>query len=286
MQNTEWLDALRIDGLPPYTPEAEAPVSNEWMEGLRVSRHIKDIVYLEDITVRFGHFVALSNIIFYMRPGEMRFLIGPNGAGKTTLLDVICRKVRESEGRIYFEEKELGAHPICEVARMGISRKFQAPSVFPSLTVEENMELAYPRSRNLCQALAFQFTSAERDEISEVLQRVNLKGKERMQAKNLSHGQTQWLEIALTLIQKPKLLLVDEPVAGMTRDERTRTGEILQGIAEHASVLVVEHDMKFVEAFSAKVTVLHSGRILREGTFAEVSQDPEVLSVYLGRGDK
>ncbi|MDR3200735.1 MAG: urea ABC transporter ATP-binding protein UrtD [Spirochaetales bacterium] len=246
---------------------------------------VKDIIYLEDISVQFGDFKALDNVIFFMSPGELRFLIGPNGAGKTTLLDVICRKVKESSGRIFFEEKDFLHSRIHTVARMGISRKFQAPSVFPSLTVRENMELAYPRARGLWHALSCRFTSGEKREIEDILKKVNLDGKRDELASGLSHGQTQWLEIALTLIQKPKLLLVDEPVAGMTREERTRTGHILRDIAAHTSVLVVEHDMKFVEEFAQKVTVLHEGRILCEGTFAEISKDPRVLSVYLGRGE-
>jgi urea transport system ATP-binding protein len=246
---------------------------------------IKDIIYLENISVRFGDFKALDKVIFLMAPGELRFLIGPNGAGKTTLLDVICRKVKESSGSIFFQEKDFLHSPIHTVARMGISRKFQAPSVFPSLTVRENMELAYPRARGLWHALGCRFSSAELDEINGILKKVNLEGKSDMPSSDLSHGQTQWLEIALTLIQKPQLLLVDEPVAGMTREERNRTGEILTDIAAHTSVLVVEHDMKFVEAFARKVTVLHEGKILCEGTFEEISKDPRVLSVYLGRGE-
>jgi urea transport system ATP-binding protein len=246
---------------------------------------IKDIIYLENISVKFGGFTALDKIVFFMRPGELRFLIGPNGAGKTTLLDVICRKIKESSGRIFFQEQDFLHSPIHQVARMGIARKFQSPSVFPSLTVMENMELAFPRSRSFWEALNFRFTMEERGEIEEVLARVNLAEKSGMSAAELSHGETQWLEIALTLIQNPKLLLVDEPVAGMTREERSRTGEILRDIAAHTSVLVVEHDMQFVEAFAARVTVLHEGKILCEGTFAEVSRDPRVLSVYLGRGE-
>jgi urea transport system ATP-binding protein len=246
---------------------------------------LKDIIYLENITVQFGNFKALDKVIFFMAPGELRFLIGPNGAGKTTLLDVICRKVKETDGEIFFEEKSFSEAAIHKVARLGISRKFQSPSVFPSLTVMENMELAYPRSRSLRNALRFRFAPSELEEIHGILSQVNLEGRADMPAAALSHGQQQWLEIALTLIQKPKLLLVDEPVAGMTRDERTRTGEILRDIAAHCSVLVVEHDMKFVEAFAAKVSVLHEGSILCEGTFQEVSADPRVLAVYLGRGE-
>jgi urea transport system ATP-binding protein len=250
-----------------------------------MAARIKDIIYLENITVQFGGFKALDRVIFYMAPGELRFLIGPNGAGKTTLLDVICRKVKETDGNIYFEEKSFNYMPVHQAARMGISRKFQSPSVFPSLTVLENMELAYPRSRSLKNSLRFKFSSGEREEIETILEKVNLAGKSGSPASELSHGQAQWLEIALTLLQKPKLLLVDEPVAGMTRAERNRTGEMLRDIAAHTSVLVVEHDMKFVEAFAATVSVLHEGRIIREGTFAEVSRDPRVLSVYLGRGE-
>jgi urea transport system ATP-binding protein len=247
--------------------------------------NVKDIIYLENISVLFGDFKALDRVIFFMSVGELRFLIGPNGAGKTTLLDVICRKVKESSGRIFFEEEDFLHSSIHKVAQMGISRKFQAPSVFPSLTVMENMELAYPRARGLMSALRYRFSPAERDEMRIILERVNLAGRREVLASDLSHGQKQWLELALTLIQKPKLLLVDEPVAGMTREERNRTGEILQDIASHTSVLVVEHDMKFVEAFARKVSVLHEGRIICEGSFADVSRDPRVLSVYLGRGE-
>jgi urea transport system ATP-binding protein len=246
---------------------------------------VKDLIYLENISVLFGDFKALDRVIFFMSVGELRFLIGPNGAGKTTLLDVICRKVKESSGRIFFEEEDFLHSSIHRVARMGISRKFQSPSVFPGLTVMENMELAYPRARGLFSALRCRFSSAELDEIGEILKRVNLAERRNSPAAELSHGQKQWLEIALSLIQKPKLLLVDEPAAGMTREERNRTGEILRDIAAHTSVLVVEHDMKFVEAFSRKVSVLHEGRIICEGSFAEVSRNSRVLSVYLGRGE-
>jgi len=255
-------------------------------ENLTPTPKIKDVIYLEDVTVQFGNFKALDNVIFLMRPGELRFLIGPNGAGKTTLLDVICHKVLPTSGRLFFEEKSYRNLSVHEVARMGISRKFQAPSVFASLTVRENMELAYPKARGLWEALWHRFSKEENDDIQTVLETVGLSNRENWKAAALSHGQKQWLEIALTLIQKPKLLLVDEPVAGMTREERTRTGHILEKIARTTSVLVVEHDMKFVEAFAQKVTVLHEGRILCEGPFAKVANDPRVLEVYLGRGTK
>lgn len=220
-----------------------------------------------------------------MARGELRFLIGPNGAGKTTLLDVICRKVKESSGRIFFEGRDFVRSPIHQVARMGISRKFQAPSIFPGLSVMENMELAYPRGRGILSSLRFRFNSAEIDEIDAALRSVGLEKKRETPASELSHGQKQWLEIALTLIQRPKLLLADEPAAGMTRDERNRTGEILEAISARTSVLVVEHDMKFVERFARKVSVLHEGSIICEGSFEKVSSDEKVLSVYLGRGE-
>jgi len=246
-----------------------------------------DILYLEAVTVDFNGFKALNAVNFIMDRGELRFLIGPNGAGKTTLLDVICRKVSPQTGRVVFDgEIELGRRSVHETARLGISRKFQAPSVFANLTVRENMELAYPRNREVFSSLFHKLAPGEDDEIDAVLERVGLFGRANDVAARLSHGQKQWLEIALTLLQRPKLLLVDEPVAGMTGQERVRTGEMLQSIARETSVLVVEHDMHFVKTFSHLVTCLHEGRVLSEGSFDKVSTDPSVVEVYLGRGGK
>lgn len=246
-----------------------------------------DILYLDDVTVNFNGFKALNRVNFIMDRGELRFLIGPNGAGKTTLLDVICRKVVPQSGRIVFDgETETDRLPVHRVSRLGISRKFQAPSIFSNLTVRENMELAYPRNREVFSSLFHRWAQGEADEIDETLTRVGLMSQGSLVASRLSHGQKQWLEIALTLLQKPKLLLVDEPVAGMTGQERVRTGELLQSIARETSVLVVEHDMHFVKTFSTTVTCLHEGRVLCEGSFEKVSTDPTVMEVYLGRGGR
>lgn len=244
-----------------------------------------DIIYLENITVSFSGFKALNDVTFFMDKGELRFVIGPNGAGKTTLLDIICRKTKQTSGRVFFDgDREISKETIPEVARLGISRKFQAPSVFSKLSVWQNMELAYPKNREVFSSLAHNLAPHEDEEIAEILQLIGLADRIDHQAATLSHGQKQWLEIGMTLLQKPQLLLVDEPVAGMTAAERIRTGEILTDIAKTCSVLVVEHDMNFVKTFSQKVTVLHEGRVLCEGDFNTVSNDPKVIEVYLGRG--
>jgi urea transport system ATP-binding protein len=243
------------------------------------------IVYMEDVTVDFSGFKALNRVNFFIDKGELRFLIGPNGAGKTTLLDVICGKVRPEKGRVVFGDNidllRLSEH---RIARCGISRKFQAPSIFVNLTVFENMELSLKRKRGVFSSLFHNMSSEDMYKIFSTLEVVGLKEDAYQKAGSLSHGQKQWLELAMTIIQEPMLLLVDEPVAGMTGKERSRTGEILMEIAKERSVLVVEHDMNFVKHFARKVTVLHEGGTLCEGTFEHVKNDPVVIDVYLGRG--
>jgi len=243
------------------------------------------IIYIENATVDFSGFMALNSVNFFVDTGELRFLIGPNGAGKTTLLDVICGKVRPVSGKVIFEDNvdicRLSEHMI---ARQGISRKFQAPSVFGNLTVYENMELSLTTHRGFFSSLFHKMSTEDEQKIFSVLKMVGLDEKSKERAGALSHGQKQWLELAMTIIQEPRLLLVDEPVAGMTGNERMRTGEILLEIAGTRSVLVVEHDMNFVKQFAKKVTVLHEGRVLCEGTFDRVKNDPVVIDVYLGRG--
>lgn len=243
------------------------------------------IIYIENATVDFSGFKALNHVSLFVDTGELRFLIGPNGAGKTTLLDVICGKVRPVSGRVIFEDSvdicRLGEH---EIARCGISRKFQAPSVFGNLTVFQNMELSLTTHRGFFSSLFHKMSVEDEERIYSVLKTVGLGERSHERAGALSHGQKQWLELAMTIIQEPRLLLVDEPVAGMTGKERVRTGEILVEIARTRSVLVVEHDMNFVEQFAERVTVLHEGRILCEGTFDHVKNDPVVIDVYLGRG--
>jgi urea transport system ATP-binding protein len=243
------------------------------------------IVELKNVVVSFQGFTALDVKSFYVDRKELRFLIGPNGAGKTTLLDAICRKVTPRSGSIVFDGWiELNQFSVSAVARLGIARKFQAPSVFANLSVRQNMELAFPRAMSVFSGLGFRLGREESEEIDEVLELIGLMPHARERAADLSHGQKQWLELGLTILQRPKLLLVDEPVAGMSAGERRRTGEILTRVARDRAVLVVEHDMRFVESFSHAVSVLHEGRILCEGSFEEVSQRREVVDVYLGRG--
>lgn len=243
------------------------------------------IIYMENVTVDFSGFKALKEVSFYVDRGELRFLIGPNGAGKTTLLDVICGKVKPEKGRVIFGD----SLDICRlseyrIARAGISRKFQTPSVFSNLTVFENMEIALKKNTGVLSSLLHSLNSTDTDRIFSVLKKVGLKEKSGQKAGFLSHGEKQWLELAMTIMQEPKLLLVDEPVAGMTGRERIRTGEILMEIANDRSVIVVEHDMNFVQRFARKVTVLHEGQIICEGSFDRVKNDPVVIDVYLGRG--
>lgn len=244
----------------------------------------KTIIQLEGVTVDFSGFKALNKVDFLMKTGELRFVIGPNGAGKTTLLDVICGKTKPTEGRVLFrDDVEIERLHDYEIARCGVSRKFQTPSVFENLTVFENMELSSKGKRGLLASFS-KPGSGSLDRIREILRMVDLEERMFHKAGDLSHGEKQWLEIAMTISQEPALLLVDEPVAGMTGRERTRTGEILMETARERSVLVVEHDMNFVKKFAQTVTVLHEGRLLCEGTFDEVGSDPTVIDVYFGRG--
>jgi len=242
---------------------------------------------MEDVTVNFSGFKALNKVNFFVDTGELRFLIGPNGAGKTTLLDVICGKVKPDIGRVIFGDnvdvRRLSEH---RIARCGISRKFQTPSVFANLTAFENMELSLKNNTGVFSSLLHSRDSSVKERIFSILEIVGLKENVYQKAGSLSHGQKQWLELAMTIIQEPMLLLVDEPVAGMTGKERYKTGEILMEIARDRSVLVVEHDMNFVKSFARKVTVLHEGSVLCEGTFDHIKNDPVVIDVYLGRGSE
>jgi len=243
------------------------------------------IIYMEDVTVDFSGFKALNKVNFYMDKGELRFLIGPNGAGKTTLLDVICGKTKPTEGRVIFRDGiNIGGMSEYRIARCGVSRKFQTPSIFENLTVFENMELALRDRGGVLSSFFRPVQDEDVDKILRVLGTTELHEKRDHKAGSLSHGEKQWLEIGMTMMQEPELLLVDEPVAGMTGKERTRTGEMLMEIAKDRSVLVVEHDMNFVKRFAKTVTVLHEGRLLCEGTFEKVRNDPLVIDVYLGRG--
>jgi len=243
-----------------------------------------DILSLTDVTVSFEGFKALQNLSFSIEKGEMRVVIGPNGAGKTTLLDVITGKVRPISGKVQFNGGvNLLKMQENEIANLGIGRKFQTPSVFHNHEVFENMELSVRRSRNVSFTLTARLSAEQTEKIHSILETVKLAEAVHDKAGSLSHGQKQWLEIAMLMAQDPQLILVDEPVAGMTGGERMQTAELLQRISQNHSLLVIEHDMEFVRQLNRKVTVLHEGMLLCEGTMQEVQNDPLVIEVYLGR---
>jgi urea transport system ATP-binding protein len=239
------------------------------------------LLSVTDLAVDFDGFQAIDGLDLEVSAGELRFLIGPNGAGKTTLLDVVTGLTKPSRGSVRFAGQELVGRREHEVVRLGVGRTFQTPTVFEQLSVVENLDLA-AGFRLPWRALLRRRRGID-DGVAEALATVDLSGHAARPAGELSHGQKQWLEIGLLLVQDPRLLLLDEPVAGMSRDERTRTGELLQHIARSRTVMVVEHDMEFLRRFASHVTVMHEGRILCEGGVAEVQADPLVQEVYLGR---
>jgi len=241
------------------------------------------ILYLENINVSFDGFKALNDLTLYIDDGELRCIIGPNGAGKTTMMDVITGKTRPDNGVAYFgQTMDLTRMSETDIAVSGIGRKFQRPTVFPYHTVFENLELAQQGNRGVWPSLLAHTTPEQRLRIEEVLETIGLQTLARETAALLSHGQKQWLEIGMLLMQNPRLLLVDEPVAGMTHQEMEQTAQLLTGLAGKHSVVVVEHDMDFVRSIANKVTVLHEGSVLAEGTMDEVQNNPKVVEVYLG----
>jgi len=241
------------------------------------------ILYLERLTVSFDGFKALNGLTLYVDPGELRCIIGPNGAGKTTMMDVITGRTRPDEGSAWFGQNvNLLELREPEIARAGIGRKFQKPTVFEQLTVFENLELALAGLRTFWTMLVARLRAVERARIDEVLETIGLAHERSVLAGALSHGQKQWLEIGMLLMQQPELLLIDEPVAGMTPQETERTAELLLGLAGKHSVVVVEHDMEFVRSIAGVVTVLHEGSVLAEGRMDVVQNDPRVVEVYLG----
>ncbi len=243
------------------------------------------ILYVEGVTVSFDGFRALNDLTLYIDDGELRCLIGPNGAGKTTLMDVITGKTRPDAGSVFFGQTQNLLHmDEAEIAQAGIGRKFQKPTVFQGHTVFENLELAMQADRRVRASLRAKLSGAQRERIDEVLGIVHLADQRHRLAGLLSHGQKQWLEIGMLLIQDTRLLLLDEPVAGMTHQETERTAELLVSLAGQHSVVVVEHDMAFVRAIARKVTVLHEGRVLAEGDMDAIQNDPRVIEVYLGSG--
>lgn len=240
-------------------------------------------LYIEDVTVSFDGFKALNKLTLYVEPGEMRCIIGPNGAGKTTMMDVITGKTRPDSGSVWFGDKlNLLTLSEPEIAQAGIGRKFQKPTVFEDLTVFENLELALAGSKSFLETLLARTTPQQLERIDEVLEITGLTDLRQVPGKILSHGQKQWLEIGMLLMQDPELLLIDEPVAGMTPQEIERTAQLLRTLEGGHSVLVVEHDMDFVRSIAKRVTVLHEGRVLAEGQMSAVQKDPRVVEVYLG----
>ncbi len=244
---------------------------------------LQPLLYLDGVSVSFDGFKALNNLSLVVEPGEMRAIIGPNGAGKTTMMDVITGKTRPDTGKVMFRQSDLTALDEAEIAELGIGRKFQKPTVFEMHTVFDNLLLALKADRRPSRVLFASTRAMERERIERILETVRLTGMRDRAAGELSHGQKQWLEIGILLAQEPELLLVDEPAAGMTDAETEQTAELLRRINETRSVIVVEHDMTFVRALAAKVTVLHEGSMLAEGSLDRVSGDPRVIEVYLGR---
>ncbi|MEW5879977.1 MAG: urea ABC transporter ATP-binding protein UrtD [Pseudomonadota bacterium] len=250
----------------------------------RVDTSHGPILYLDGITVSFDGFKALNGLTLTIDRGELRCVIGPNGAGKTTMMDVITGKTRPDAGTAYFGQTlDLTRLAETEIAQLGIGRKFQRPTVFDSHTVFENLELALKTNKRVRATLRAKLTGAQRDRIDAVLRTICLQADKDRPAGLLSHGQKQWLEIGMLLAQEPLLILLDEPVAGMTDAERERTAELIVELEGRHSIMVVEHDMDFVARIARKVTVLHEGAVLAEGSLSQVQADERVIEVYLGR---
>ena len=242
------------------------------------------ILYLDGVSVSFDGFRAINNLSLVLDKGEMRAIIGPNGAGKTTMMDIITGKTRPDSGEVFFDgEIDLTRHDEADIAIMGIGRKFQKPTVFESHSVEDNLLLALKGPRSIFPTLFWRETAEAKRKLDDILETVRLSARRNDLAANLSHGQKQWLEIGMLLAQDPKLLLVDEPVAGMTDAETEETARLLRDISKTHSVVVVEHDMHFVRELGVKVNCLHEGAVLSEGSLDHVSADPRVVEVYMGR---
>jgi urea transport system ATP-binding protein len=242
------------------------------------------ILYLEDVNVSFDGFKAINNLSLDIAPGELRCIIGPNGAGKTTMMDIITGKTRPDSGKVFFGSTiDLLRYNEPQIAQLGIGRKFQKPTVFEQLSVFENLELALKTDKGIQSSMLFKLDSAQGDRLADILHTIHLDDSASAQAGNLSHGQKQWLEIGMLLMQDPKLLLLDEPVAGMTDEETARTAELFLTLKGKHSLMVVEHDMSFIRTISDIVTVLCDGAVLAQGTLDQVQQDERVIEVYLGR---
>lgn len=241
------------------------------------------LLEISDVSVSFDGFYALTDLSIRLMPGELRSIIGPNGAGKTTFLDVITGKVKPTKGSVCFHGKNLKGLSEQKISRLGIGRKFQTPRVFDNLTVIRNLELAAAPIKNPLGLVKDKLPQATKDDVQQLLSYVGLAPYARRQAGSLSHGQKQWLAIAMVVAQSPELLLLDEPVAGLTDEETSRTADLIKSLAGEHTVVVIEHDMEFIRELNAPVTVLHQGTVLTEGSLESVKKDPKVIEVYLGQ---
>ncbi len=275
---------------PPTPPPHEGRATRDALRDMREAAAqrkpsvlLGKVLYLDKLTVSFDGFKALDDLTLYVDPGELLCIIGPNGAGKTTMMDVVTGKTRPDAGTAFFgTDIDLLMLTEPEIVEAGIGRKFQKPTVFEFLSVFENLELALTDDKSFWHTLVTDLTPAQRQRVDEVLETIGLEAKRAATAGGLAHGQKQWLEIGMLLMQKPELLLVDEPVAGMTPQETERTGELLLSLAGTHSVVVVEHDMDFVRSIARRVSVLHEGRVIAEGDLDTVQNDQQVVEVYLG----
>ena len=240
------------------------------------------LLAIEDLTVSFDGFKAVDGLSLYIERDELRVIIGPNGAGKTTVLDMICGKTRPTSGSIKFANREMVGMREHEIVRAGVGRKFQTPSIYENLTVFENLEVSYPKGRTVLGSIGFRTTSEVTDRIHAVATEIGLTAQLDIEGAFLSHGQKQWLEIGMLLMQESQLVMLDEPVAGMSPPEREQTAQLIQRICKGRSIIVIEHDMEFVSRIAHKVTVLHLGKILAEGSMAEIQKNAKVMDVYLG----
>jgi urea transport system ATP-binding protein len=244
------------------------------------------LLQVENVTVSFEGFKALDGVSLSVIPNTVAVVIGPNGAGKSTLMDAISGRVHPASGRVMFKGADITFLPEYEIVRRGICRKFQTPGILPTLTVEQNIIIAARRNRGWLSTLRSSISAAERSRVEEILDLISLSEKRRMLAAHLAHGAKQWLEIGMVVASDGDLLLLDEPAAGMTHQERAKTANLIKGLAARHAIVVIDHDMDFVEQLEAPVTVLHMGRMLRQGSIEEVRNDPQVQAVYLGRADE
>lgn len=244
---------------------------------------VKPLLEIKGVTVSFDGFVALSNVDFSVKPGEVRILMGPNGAGKSTLMDTVIGKVRADSGQIFFQGKDISRTPEYLINALGICRKFQTPGVLENLTVKENLELAARKNKGFWGSLKSKLVPEEQKRVEDILRKIRLQDRADMQARHLAHGEKQWLEIGMVLSANPPLIMLDEPTAGMTVQETALTAELIKELAKDHTIIVIDHDMTFIELLKADVSVLHMGKMLCEGDLETIRNNAEVQSVYLGR---